>query len=140
MKKSTKSSLTEKAMRALAEAVAEVVEDHRRRARLLAVWRNGQAVWIPATEAGALHETPPLTARKLMARNPEPSAAEASEILSDLLEKYAMDGELQFTLPDVLKVAPIWRHASVGEIARKFGGVDELRNAVNGLQTLLYAA
>jgi type I restriction enzyme R subunit len=64
---------------------------------------------------------------------------EAREILNDLLEKYAMDGEVQFTLPDVLKVAPIWRHGNVAEICRKFGGVDELRNAVNQLQSLLYA-
>ena len=34
-------------------------------------------------------------------------APEAREILSDLLEKYAAEGELQFTLPDVLKVPPI---------------------------------
>lgn len=58
MKKPTKSSLTQKAMQALAEAVAEVVEDHRRRAKPLAVWRNGRAVWIPATEAGPLREMP----------------------------------------------------------------------------------
>jgi hypothetical protein len=58
MKKANKSSLTQKTMRALAEAVAEVVEDYRRRAKPLAVWRDGKAVWIPATEAGALHETP----------------------------------------------------------------------------------
>jgi type I restriction enzyme R subunit len=57
----------------------------------------------------------------------------------DLLENYAIDGGLQFTLPDVLKVAPIWRHGNVAKIACKFGGVDELRNAVNQLQTLLYA-
>jgi type I restriction enzyme R subunit len=65
---------------------------------------------------------------------------EAREILNDLLEKYAIDGELQFTLPDVLKVAPIWRHGNVAEIIHKFGGPDELRNAVNQLQSLLYAA
>jgi type I restriction enzyme R subunit len=64
----------------------------------------------------------------------------AREILNDLLEKYAIDGEVHFTLPDVLKVAPIWRHGNVAEIARKFGGVDELRNAVSQLQSLLYAA
>ena len=29
---------------------------------------------------------------------------EAHEILNDLLEKYAADGELQFTLPDVLSL------------------------------------
>jgi hypothetical protein len=57
MKKPVKSTLTEKAMRALTEAVAEVVEDHRRRGKPLAVWRDGKAVWIPATEADALHET-----------------------------------------------------------------------------------
>jgi len=65
MKKPTKLSLTEKATRALEEAVAEVVEDHRRRAKPLAVWRNGKAVWIPATEAGALREMPtPYRTRK----------------------------------------------------------------------------
>jgi hypothetical protein len=58
MKKPARSSLTQKAIRALTEAVAEVVEDHRRRAKPLAVWRDGKAVWIPATEAGALRETP----------------------------------------------------------------------------------
>jgi len=57
MKKSSKPTLTQLAMQALADAVAKVVEDHRRRARPLAVWRDGKAVWIPATEAGALHET-----------------------------------------------------------------------------------
>ena len=44
-------------MQALAEAVAEVVEEHRRRARPLAVWRDGKAVWVLVTEAGALQET-----------------------------------------------------------------------------------
>lgn len=44
---------------------------------------------------------------------------EAREIPNDLLEKYAIDGEIQFTLPDVLKVAPIWRHGNVAEICRK---------------------
>jgi len=65
---------------------------------------------------------------------------EAREILNDLLEKYAADGELQFTLPDVLKVPPISRHGNVNEIIGKFGGTDQLRSAVNQLQTLLYAA
>ena len=57
MKTSNKPSLTQQAMQALADAVAKVVEDHRRRAKPLAVWRDGKAVWIPATEASALHET-----------------------------------------------------------------------------------
>ena len=67
-------------------------------------------------------------------------APEAREILNDLLEKYAVDGELQFTLPDVLKLPPISQHGNVAEIIGKFGGADQLRNAVNQLQTLLYAA
>jgi hypothetical protein len=58
MKKPTKASLTRQAMQALTDAVAKVIEDHRRQARPLAVWRNGKAIWIPATEAGALRETP----------------------------------------------------------------------------------
>ncbi len=52
-----RSSLTQKSLQALTEAVAEVVEDHRRRARPLAVWRDGKAVWVPATQPGALRET-----------------------------------------------------------------------------------
>jgi len=63
---------------------------------------------------------------------------EAREILNDLLEKYATDGELQFTLPDVLKLPPISHHGNVNEIVGKFGGADQLRNAVNKLQTLIY--
>lgn len=57
MKKRNKPSLTQKAMQALVDAVAKVVEDHRRRAKPLALWRDGKAVWAPAPEAAALHET-----------------------------------------------------------------------------------
>ena len=67
-------------------------------------------------------------------------APEAREILNDLLEKYAADGELQFTLPDVLKVPPISERGNVNEIIGKFGSPDKLRQAVNQLQTLLYTA
>jgi hypothetical protein len=58
MKKRIQLSLTQKAMQALADAVAKVVADHQRRGRPLAVWRNGEAVWMPAETAGALRETP----------------------------------------------------------------------------------
>jgi hypothetical protein len=64
MKKPTKSSLTQKAVQALSDAVAKVVEDHQRRGKPLAVWREGKAVWISATEAGALRETPMPYGRK----------------------------------------------------------------------------
>jgi len=65
-------------------------------------------------------------------------APEVREILNDLLEKYATDGELPFTLPDVLKVPPISQHGNVAEIAQHFGGFEELGRAVTQLQTLLY--
>ena len=67
-------------------------------------------------------------------------APEASEHLDHLLEKYASDGELEFTLPDVLKVRSISNHGNVNEIIGKFGGADHLRTAVNQLQSRLYAA
>ncbi len=55
-------------------------------------------------------------------------------------ESQPADGELQFTLPNVLKVPPISNHGNVAEIIAKFGGTDQLRNAVDQLQMLLYAA
>jgi len=58
-----------------------------------------------------------------------PPAPKAREILSDLLEKYAADGELQSTLPDVLKAQPIFLHGNVAEMVGKFGGAGQLRNA-----------
>ena len=58
MQKPMQLSLTQKAMQALTNAMAEVVDEHRRRANPLAVWRDGKAVWISATEAAALREIP----------------------------------------------------------------------------------
>lgn len=65
---------------------------------------------------------------------------EARQVLSELLEKYAEYGPLEFRLPDALKVPPIANHGNPSEIARAFGGPNELRQAVEELQTLLYAA
>ncbi len=67
-------------------------------------------------------------------------APEARAILNELLVKYAEYGTTQFVLPDVLKVPPISERGNVIEIAKMFGGGDRLRDAVNELQTLLYAA
>ena len=39
-----------------------------------------------------------------------------------------------------MKTPPISQHGTPKEIIGKFGGADQLRNAVNQLQTLLYAA
>ena len=65
---------------------------------------------------------------------------EARAILNELLDKYAEYGTAQFVLPDVLQVPPISHRGNVIEIARMFGGSEKLRDAVNQLQTLLYAA
>lgn len=70
----------------------------------------------------------------------EKFAPNARGILRDLLEKYATDGEVQFVLPDVLKVPPISDRGNVSEIIERFGGPEQLREAMNLMQTLLYAA
>ncbi len=64
---------------------------------------------------------------------------EARAILEDMLEKYARHGTAQFVVPDILKVPPISERGNVIEIANYFGGAEKLREAVNELQTLLYA-
>jgi len=65
---------------------------------------------------------------------------DAREILDELLDKYTEHGTAQFVIPDVLEVPPISAHGNVIEIAGRFGGVEQLRQAVIQLQTLLYAA
>jgi len=67
-------------------------------------------------------------------------APQARAVLEELLEKYAEHGTAQFIVPDVLKVPPISERGNVIEISRLFGGTDQLRGAINQLQTLLYAA
>jgi len=60
---STPDSLTEKAVAAMRAAVAGVIEDHRRRGKPLAVWRDGKAVQESygiadeVREAGGSYET-----------------------------------------------------------------------------------
>jgi hypothetical protein len=44
-------SLTEKATRAMKQANAKVIAEHRRQNRPLAVWQNGKVAWIPAPES-----------------------------------------------------------------------------------------
>lgn len=66
--------------------------------------------------------------------------AEARAVLEALLEKYAEFGTAQFVLPEALEVPPLSGHGNVTEIAAMFGGPNRLREAVNRLQTLLYAA
>jgi type I restriction enzyme R subunit len=65
---------------------------------------------------------------------------EAREILEELLDKYADHGITQLDDLRVLEVEPFPRYGTVVEIARRFGGKEPLRNAVERLQELLYAA
>lgn len=67
-------------------------------------------------------------------------SGEARTILEELLDKYADHGDAQFVLPDVLHVAPLSNHGTIKEISQAFGGAEQLRKAVQELQTLLYAA
>ncbi len=90
----------------------------------------------------------PLRTRRERAEHLRQSAVElferygpqAKEVLHQLLEKYEQHGTAQFALPDVLQIPPISNFGNVMEIARMFGGPEQLRTAVNELQTRLYAA
>ncbi|MBN1876894.1 MAG: DEAD/DEAH box helicase family protein [Anaerolineae bacterium] len=66
--------------------------------------------------------------------------AEARSVLEELLDSYAAHGLAQFKLPDALQVSPISGHGNLLEIAQLFGGPEPLKQAVEQLQTLLYAA
>jgi len=66
--------------------------------------------------------------------------AEARDILSALLDKYAEFGTAQFDIPEIFKVAPFSKYGNTREIMSLFGGAEKLREAVRQLQELLYAA
>lgn len=66
-------------------------------------------------------------------------APQARQVLQRLLDKYEQHGTAQFVLPDALQVPPISDLGNVSEIARLFGGADNLRIAVTDLQQYLYA-
>jgi type I restriction enzyme R subunit len=65
---------------------------------------------------------------------------DARAVLNDLLDKYIEHGLAQFTLPDLLKVPPISTRGNIVEIVRYFDDAQRLNQAVDQLQTLLYAA
>ncbi len=65
---------------------------------------------------------------------------EAREVLRELVDKYADHGLDQLRLPDVLKLPPISERGNPSEIASIFGGPEQLREAVDELEELLYAA
>jgi len=60
--------------------------------------------------------------------------------LNELIDKYADHGTMQFMIPDVLKISPISDHGNVMEITDLFGGIDKLREAIDQLQSFVYAA
>ena len=64
----------------------------------------------------------------------------ARQVLADILDKYIEYGTAQFQIPEILKVPPISERGNVSDIAAMFGGADQLRAAVDEMQTLLYAA
>jgi type I restriction enzyme R subunit len=64
--------------------------------------------------------------------------AEARQILDELLDRYTENGTDQLRLPDALRISPISEHGNAMEIAAKFGGADQLRDAVAQLQNALY--
>lgn len=66
--------------------------------------------------------------------------ATARKVLEVLLEKYAAHGIAEFKLPDILKVPPISDLGSTTEIIQAFGGVANLRDAVQEMQVQLYSA
>lgn len=59
---------------------------------------------------------------------------EAQQILIDLFEKDASDGELQFTLADMLKLPLTSVHGNVSETTRKFCVANTFRNATRQMQ------
>ena len=65
---------------------------------------------------------------------------DAREVLTQMLEKYVEYGTAQFQIPEVLYVTPFSDRRSVSEIVALFGGADQMRTAVNDMQTLLYAS
>jgi type I restriction enzyme R subunit len=70
----------------------------------------------------------------------EQYGAEAKAILEILLDSYAKGGPEQLVLPAALKVKPVEQYGNVREIAAKFGGPTQLKEAVDRLQALLYIA
>ena len=63
---------------------------------------------------------------------------EARQILNELLDRYTENGTDQLRLPDALRIGPISTHGNAMEIAAKFGGPEQLREAVTQLQISLY--
>lgn len=64
----------------------------------------------------------------------------AREVLEALLEKYAEHGILNFESPDILDNAPFNQIGKLPKIARLFGGIDKLYQAIAELEQEIYKA
>ena len=58
--------------------------------------------------------------------------------MNEILDKYIEHGVAQFKVPDILKVDPISAHGNVMEITALFKGPEELKEALEKLQNMLY--
>jgi hypothetical protein len=58
MARKPKNPMTRKALTALQDAVAQVVEKHRRDGRPLAIWQDGKAVLVPPGPPSLVREKP----------------------------------------------------------------------------------
>jgi len=65
---------------------------------------------------------------------------EARQILTEVLKKYVEFGTSQLDDTNVLKITPISNYGNVIEIARFFGGPEELKETLGEMQNLLYAS
>ncbi len=65
---------------------------------------------------------------------------DARAILDALLDRYAGGGAEELVLPQALKVQPVSDFGNPSEIARRFGGPQVMRQAVDELNQALYAA
>jgi type I restriction enzyme, R subunit len=66
---------------------------------------------------------------------------DARAILEIILEKYVQKGVDEFNIPTTFKANRDFdKYGNVAEIAQRFGGVQQLKDAVQQLQNLLYSA
>lgn len=61
----------------------------------------------------------------------------AQEILNLIIEKYIEFGPNQLT-PEIIAVSPISEKGNSYEIVQEFGGIDQFKNIIEQIQTLLY--
>jgi len=62
----------------------------------------------------------------------------AQQVLQMVLEKY-VDFGLNQIRPDIISAEPINQEGNEIEIVNEFGGIDKYKQAIEQLQTLLYA-